>query len=77
MRENGLPFITVFKATSTGCSKSLYAPDDCNTKKTCKNTVFYDDLKMVITEYIHRSFTVIENTVRRVNKCLETGGGTF
>jgi len=41
-----------------------------------------DNLKMTITEYIRnvdRAIlnTVFENTVRRVNKCLETGGGTF
>jgi hypothetical protein len=41
-----------------------------------------DDLKMAITEYIwnvDRAIlnTVLENTVRRVNKCLETGGGQF
>jgi hypothetical protein len=39
-----------------------------------------DDLKMAITEYIRNVYrailnTVFENTVRRVNKCLETGGG--
>jgi hypothetical protein len=39
-----------------------------------------DDLKMTITEYILNADravpnTVFENTVRRVNKCLETGGG--
>jgi hypothetical protein len=38
--------------------------------------------KMTITEYIrnvHRAIlnTVFENTVRRVNKCLETGEGHF
>ena len=38
-----------------------------------------DDLKMAITEYIRNVDhailnTVSENTVRRVNKCLETGG---
>jgi len=37
---------------------------------------------MVITEYsrnVDRAIlnTVCENTVRRVNKCLETGGGHF
>jgi hypothetical protein len=37
---------------------------------------------MAITEYtrnVDRSIlnTVFENTVRRVNKCLETGGGHF
>jgi hypothetical protein len=41
-----------------------------------------DDLKMAITEYIRnvdRAIlnTVLENTVRCVNKCLETGGGHF
>jgi hypothetical protein len=41
-----------------------------------------DELKMAITEYIRnvdRAIlnTVFENTVRRVNKCLETGGGHF
>jgi hypothetical protein len=41
-----------------------------------------DDLKMAITEYIRnvdRAIlnTVFENTVRRVNKCLEIGGGHF
>ena len=41
-----------------------------------------EDLKMAITEYIRnvdRAIlnTVSENTVRRVNKWLETGGGNF
>jgi hypothetical protein len=41
-----------------------------------------DDLKMVITEYVWNADrailnTVFENTVRRVDKCLETGGGHF
>ena len=41
-----------------------------------------DELKMAITEYIRnvdRAIlnTVFENTVRRVNKCLQTGGGHF
>jgi hypothetical protein len=41
-----------------------------------------DELKMAITEYIpnvDRAIlnTVFKNTVRRVNKCLETGGGTL
>ena len=39
-----------------------------------------DDFKMAITEFIRNVDSVIlnavfENTVRRVNKCLETGGG--
>jgi len=41
-----------------------------------------DELKMAITEYIRNVDravlnTVFENTVRRVNKCLETGRGHF
>jgi hypothetical protein len=40
------------------------------------------DLKMAIAEYIWNVYcailnTVFENTVRLVNKCLETGGGHF
>ena len=46
------------------------------------NSLTIDELKMAITEYIRnvdRAIlnTVFENTVRRVNKCLETGGGSF
>jgi hypothetical protein len=41
-----------------------------------------DDLKMAITEYVRNADrallnTVFQNTVRRVNNCLETGGGQF
>jgi pantothenate kinase len=41
-----------------------------------------NDLKMTITEYIRNMYravlnTVFENTVRRVNKWMETGGGHF
>jgi len=41
-----------------------------------------DDLKMAITEYIRNVGrvilnTVFENTVRRVKKYIETGGGTL
>jgi hypothetical protein len=41
-----------------------------------------DDLQLAITEYIrkvHRAIlnTVFENTVQRVNKCLETDRGHF
>jgi hypothetical protein len=43
-----------------------------------------DDLNIAITEYIRNEDratsilnTVFENTVRRVNRCLETGGGQF
>jgi hypothetical protein len=47
-----------------------------------KNPHTVGDLKMAITEYIgnvDRAVlnTVFENTVRRVNKCLETGRGHF
>jgi hypothetical protein len=53
-----------------------------------KNSVYsnnphtVDDFKMALTEYIQnvdRAIlnTVFENTVRRVNKCLVTGGGTL
>jgi hypothetical protein len=43
------------------------------------NPHIIDDLKMAVTEYIpnvNRTIlnTVLGNTVRRVNKCLETGG---
>ena len=60
---------------NTGCSKNLCAPDDYNPHTT-------NDLKMVITEYIgnyDRAMlnTVFENTVQRVNKCMETVGGHF
>jgi len=41
-----------------------------------------DELKMAITELVRNVDRAIlntgfENTVRRVNKCLETGGGHF
>jgi hypothetical protein len=48
-------------------------------EKQLKNPHTIDDLKMAITEYIRNvdRASVFENTVRRVNKCLETGGGHF
>ena len=47
-----------------------------------KNPHTTEELKMAITEYIRnvdRAIlnTVFEHTVRRLNKCLETGGGEF
>jgi hypothetical protein len=53
-----------------------------NQKVSVHNPHTTDDLKMAITEYIRnvdRAIlnTVFENTVRRVNRCLETGGGHF
>ena len=63
----------------TGWSKILFTPEDYSTKE---NTQKYSILKMAITEYIRNVGrdilnTVFENTVRGVNKCLETGGGHF
>ena len=68
-------YIYIYIYIYKGWSKSLCAPDDYNVHTT-------DDLKMAITRYIRnvdRAIlnTVFENTVRRVNKCLETGGGHF
>jgi len=62
----------------TGWSKSLYARDSVYSN----NPQTVDDLKMAITEYIRDVDrvilnTVFENTVRRFNKCLESGGGHF
>jgi len=60
----------------TGWSKSLCAPDSLYSN----NPHTIDDMKMAITGYIRNMDravlnTVFENTVRCVNKCLETGGG--
>jgi hypothetical protein len=57
------------------CDQKFCAPDDYIPHTT-------DDLKMAIIEYIRKVErailnTVFENTVRRVNKCLETGGEQF
>ena len=62
--------------------KSFYT-DDYSTNSVYSNnphTIY--ELKMAITEYfrnVDRAIlnTVFENTVRGVNKCLETGGGHF
>jgi hypothetical protein len=56
-----------------GAMKNSVYSNNCST---------IDDLKKVITEYIQnvdRAIlnTVFKNTVRLVNKCLETGGGHF
>jgi hypothetical protein len=52
--------------------QKVCAPDNYNS-----HTI--DDLKMAITEYIRNAILnlVFENTVQRVNKCLETGRGHF
>jgi hypothetical protein len=65
---------SAFCLSYIGWSKSLCAPDDYSTKNTQKY--------MTITEYIQnvdRAIlnTAFDNTVRRVNKCLETGGWHF
>jgi hypothetical protein len=66
-----------FSCCYTECSKRLCAPDEQS-----NNPHTIDHVKMTITEYICNADrailnTVFENTVRRVNKCLETGGGHF
>jgi hypothetical protein len=64
----------------TGRSKSFCAKSQVYSNNLHK----IDDLKMemAITEFIRNADrailnTVFENTIRRVNKCLETGGGHF
>jgi hypothetical protein len=49
---------------------------------TVQNMQKFDDLQMTVTEYIRNVNSAIlkrvfENTVRHVNKCLETGEGHF
>ena len=66
---------------NTGWSKSLCTPDDYSTNSVYSNNPHkINDFKMAFTEYFRNINgailnTVCENTVRRVNKCLETGGG--
>jgi hypothetical protein len=80
---DGIISITVWPPRSPDLS-----PPDFFLWDAMKNSVYsnnphtIDDLKMAITEYIRnvdRAIlnTVFEDTVRRVNKCLETGGGHF
>jgi hypothetical protein len=66
------------KYTYTGWSKSLCAHGSVYSN----NPHTIDDMKMAITEHIlnvDRATlnTVLENTFRRVNKCMETGEGHF
>ena len=73
-----LQFRNYYVSLCTGWSKRLCAPDDYSTKNTQK----YSILNSFITGYIRnvdRAIlnTVVENTIRLVNKCLETGGGHF
>jgi hypothetical protein len=63
---------------NTGWSKSLCTPDSVYSNNSHK----IGDMKMTITKHIpnvDRAIlkTVFENTVRRVDKCLETAGGHF
>jgi hypothetical protein len=65
---------------STRTDPVIQGDQKCSVYSNTPHTI--DDLKMAITEYIpnvDRAIlnTVLENTVRRVNKCLETGGGHF
>jgi hypothetical protein len=77
--------VNVYCTTATGCQPN-YSKQVQGDKKSLG--IFeqspHDDLKMAITEYqyirnVDRAVlnTVFENTVRRVNKCLETGVGHF
>ena len=71
----GNKLMAIPQLQNTGWSKSLCAPGNYNL-----HTI--DGLKMAIIEYMRNVDratlnTVFENTVRRVNKCLETGGGHF
>jgi hypothetical protein len=78
----------ISKTIWTPRSPDLSPPDFFFLWGAMKNSVYsnnphtIDELKMAITEHI-RNFnralpnTVFENTVRRVNKCLETCGGRF
>jgi hypothetical protein len=75
MVSKKLAFQATYSIPYTERSKNLCAPYDYNPHTT-------DDLKMAITEYIRNVDhailnTVFENTVRRVNKCLETDRGHF
>ena len=70
-------YIYIYIYTHTVIKESC-APDDHITN----NPHTTDDLKMAITEYIRNMDravlnTVFENTVRRISKCLETGGRHF
>jgi len=61
----------------------MYVQGDQNVSVHLTITVHkIDELKMANTEYIRNVDrvilnTVFENTVRRVNKCRDTGGGHF
>jgi len=75
---------TIWRPRSSGLSPSdfFFLWGAMKNSLYLNNPHTIDKLKMVITEYIRnvdRAIlnTVCENTVRRVNKCLETGGGHF
>jgi 6-pyruvoyl-tetrahydropterin synthase len=82
-----LVFCFLHFATSTYVCRVTWQPiadiqGDQKVSLSSNNPHTIDDLKMAITEYIwnvdHAILnTVFENTVRRVNKCLETGRGTL
>jgi hypothetical protein len=70
---------------TTGWSKRLCTNDEYSALKNLvysNNPHTINDFKMAIKKYtwdVDRAIlnTVFENTVRRVNKCLETDGGQF
>jgi hypothetical protein len=71
----GGEFAPQYNKISTGWSYILCAVYS-------NNPYTINGLKITITEYIQNVDcavlkTVFENTVRHVNKCLETGGGTL
>jgi len=77
---------TVCEISSFGClffSPCIVIQDDQKVSVHLTNSPHtIDDMKMAITEYnrnVDRAVlnTVFVNTVRRVNKRLETGGGHF
>jgi hypothetical protein len=69
VRKRNLDIRKELLGINTGWSRSLCAHDD--DQKVCVH------LTMAITEYIRNVDRAILNTVRRVNKCLETDGGHF
>ena len=69
-----------FRQRENRIRNELHKKVSVHLKITVQYTI--DELKMAITQYIRNVDravlnTVFENTVRRVNKCLQTGGGHF
>jgi hypothetical protein len=70
---DGVPICLNTCDVCTGWSKNLRAPDGYSTKKHAKYFKQFQSLTINVDHAIVN--TVFENTVRRVNKCLETGKG--